>query len=321
MDTDQTDEDVKLWAWLAGLIDGEGCFTISLEKRPPSGYHTRMAVSLRADDWRALMHARDGSGLGRVRYVASTSQAPMFTWQVTRIDECLQLIAGLEAVGGLHGKKARDFALWAEAAKLIAEFGGGVHSTSRDRLAELKALNHALKPFSSELAQGSEVFRGVRQEAREGRGSKEHWASPAGDKGKLLRQKLYARLSQEQVDDIVSRVLAGERRKALAEEYGVSHQLIGDFFRGEKMHRDGTTSPLEAHEGPKASDPAFWKSEAGQRAHRNQAILRGKLTQAQIDEAVARYNAGGVTQKELAEEYGVSRPLIGKFVKGNYIRK
>lgn len=151
--------------------------------------------------------------------------------------------------------------------------------------------------------------------------SKQFWNSEAGREAKLQRQQRYAKLTQEQVDSIVARALAGERRKTLADEYGISVQYVGSLVRGEKPRRDGTLAPMESHISLKPSDPAFWKTEAGQRAHRNQAAARGKLSQDQIDELVARYNAGGVTTYQLAEEYGVSRPLISKFIKGNYIRR
>lgn len=45
------------------------------------------------------------------------------------------------------------------------------------------------------------------------------------------------------------------------------------------------------------------------------ADLKGDRHDPQVIEIRRRYDAGGVTQKELAEEFGMSQPLIGQIVR------
>lgn len=42
---------------------------------------------------------------------------------------------------------------------------------------------------------------------------------------------------------------------------------------------------------------------------------KAKLTEAQVLEIRARYAVGGITQRELATEYGVSRPAVGYVIR------
>lgn len=340
MDANPTPVPSNFWAWLAGLSDGEACFSITHAGGSGTAYGAHFIIALRADDWRVLRMAQQQSGLGdlRARPQRGTS-SPQVAWQVRSLADCKALATGLDSAGGLRSKKARDFAIWKEAIGYIEAYGGGKHSPVGAKLAELKASLHITKRWSEDTALGYTDFNGagfVRKEQgrpaqqleRVNRGarrmaiaSKQFWTSEAGRETKLQRQQRYAKLTQEQIDDIISRTLAGERRKLLADEYDISVAYVGSLVRGEKTRRDGTLAPMEPNVGLKPSDPEFWKTEAGQRAHRNQAAARGKLSQAQIDELVARYKDGRVTTYQLAEEYGVSRPLISKFIKGNYIRR
>lgn len=316
------------WAWLTGLFDGEGCFTITYEKRPPSSYHVRAAVSLRADDWQTLKFAMELTGVGRLRYKGKVSATrpgsnPALVWEVSRLDDCLHLAEGLTSGGGLRSKKARDFAIWRKALGLIDEHGGGIHSPASAELAELKSQMHETKVYSEALATGAEVYVGVRVVKRGGRGSHSFWAGDTGQsrRERQSRQLRYAKLTQSDIETIIARVEQGDRRAEIARDFGISSGLISKFVAGKYIRRDGTLEEVRNVSKVKATDPEFWKTEAGQRAHRNQAAARGKLSQDQIDELVARYKAGGVTTYQLAEEYGVSRPLISKFIKGNYIRR
>lgn len=323
-------DDKLFWSWLAGFSDGEACFALRFSGGASKSYQPDFILGLRADDWRLLEAIRDRTGLGYLRSVnKGEGKNPQVTWRVGSIEQSKQLANGFRSGSGLFSKKARDFALWAEATELIGAYGGGLHSPIGAKLAEIKQQLHDVKLYHEDFAAGWEGRKGRSDGPRQmrdrgfynARASKRFWGSELGPPEKLARQRRYSRLTQEQVDEIITRALAGERRKDLADEFGVSRQLIGNFLRGERPRRDGTLAPLEPHPGPKASSPDFWKSEAGQRAHRNQAILRGKLSQQQIDELVERWKAGGVTQNALAAEYGVSRPLISKFIKGNYIRR
>lgn len=340
MDNQPVSPDQLFWAWLAGFSDGEACFSITYTGGSGSAYGLNYKVGLRADDWRILKSARDRTGLGDLRKVLRKDGWPQIAWEIRSNAGCAALRDGLLSGGGLMAKKAQDFAIWSQAIDLIYRYGGGKHSPVGDQLEELKAKLHQVKLFSHELAAGYETFNGagfmrkdegrprpmaqlervVSSSRRMAVASKEFWVSDAGAISRGKRQQAYAKLTQEQIDEIIRRIDAGERRTPIAKEFGVSVGLLAKFMRGDYLRRDGTLQRNEAQEVIPATSPEFWETEAGQRAKRSNAALRGKISQEKIDELVLRVNAGESKHK-LAAEYGVSRPLITKFVRGDYVRR
>lgn len=317
------------WSWLAGLADGEGCFTIFVTS---GAFHAKFAIAMRIDDWRVLHHAKVASGLGILLTKGGTAgrgnEKPAYHWGISTIDECKALITGLDSGCGLLSKKRRDYEIWKEAVGLLDRYGGGRHSEVYGRLGELKQNLHSVKVYHPEISDGAELHTGrggagTYATAKTGRSSTEFWASdtPEARRAKQWRQLRYAKLSQDDIDEIVRRDLAGESRVHIARDFGITPGLISKFASGQYLRRDGTLFPVVNERRPKASSSDFWKTEAGQRARKRQAALCGKLPQEQIDDIVSRYEAGDGTMASLASEFGVSRPLVSKFIKGNYIRR
>jgi hypothetical protein len=54
----------------------------------------------------------------------------------------------------------------------------------------------------------------------------------------------------------------------------------------------------------------------GRDAYRRQRKVRSKITEEQVIDMRARYNAGGVSLTELAETHGVSNKTISKIIRG-----
>lgn len=102
--------------WLAGLTDGEGHFGINPNG---TGWSCIFAIKLRADDRAILLEAAEIVGVGRVRVEAENNandrnRKPQARWDVGRKRECERLLDFFTAFP-LRSKKARDFAIWAEA--------------------------------------------------------------------------------------------------------------------------------------------------------------------------------------------------------------
>lgn len=323
--------DSLFWSWLAGFIDGEGCFTLTVSASQT--FVIRCSIALRADDWPVLRRIQEQTGVGTLRISANQSPAnrpnsnAAVRWSTQTIDECLVLRDGLASVGGLRAKKSSDFALWGQALDLIDQQGGGRHSGAWATLMALKQKLHQVKRYDPALAEGFLEKLGrnadgvlTANRSHGGRGSSEFWQSEASAPNRQWRQLRYAKLSQEQIDEITKRIDAGERRSLIAKEFGVSVGLLAKFTRGDYLRRDGTLQRDAPKEVVPATSPEFWETEAGQRAKRSNAALRGKISQEKIDELVMRAERGESKHK-LAAEYGVSRPLILKFVRGNYIRR
>lgn len=107
--------------WLAGFIDGEGCFIIN-RKRQRCGVlcaHTRMSLRLRDDDEPILREIVAVTGLGHVIRVPQRghdghNRKPQVWWHVGGIADSQRLVELLDRFP-LRAKKARDYVIWREA--------------------------------------------------------------------------------------------------------------------------------------------------------------------------------------------------------------
>lgn len=100
--------------WLAGFIDGEGCF--GLYKRADSaGWIFRFFVKLRDDDTEILKECQKAVG-GTIRHIDSDNPnwGGQVLWSVSSRSDCLMLIEILDA-HPLRAKKRKDYEIWREA--------------------------------------------------------------------------------------------------------------------------------------------------------------------------------------------------------------
>lgn len=110
---------------LAGFTDGEGCFAIKrAQKRTgqrPISYQCEFAINVRWDDREALEFYREQTGLGTIYFIKRgnndvVNAQPLARWVVNRRSECLAVVNIFERYP-LRTKKARDFAIWAQACR------------------------------------------------------------------------------------------------------------------------------------------------------------------------------------------------------------
>lgn len=99
----------------ARIRGGRGRFTINYHKR--GGHHRcRLTIRLRADDLGVLHHMQAMVGTGVVRLDGNRPRGhPQATWEVTSRDGVRRVMEILDSVE-LRTKKARDYAIWREAA-------------------------------------------------------------------------------------------------------------------------------------------------------------------------------------------------------------
>ena len=102
------------------------------------------------------------------------------------------------------------------------------------------------------------------------------------------------RVSEEQVAEIQRLRRAGGTVMAIGSKTGVSGAHVARILRGEFRTNKVTPPPYNSE-----------FRHAGQ-----------KLTDDQVRELVARYKAGGISQRALAKEYGISGPYVCELVKG-----
>lgn len=111
--------------WLAGFLDGEGCFSIKTQSR---GYACDLILWVRADDKSIIDEIVTRTGIGSVVFrnhrPATPNQEyaahPLVGWSVRRKPDCIALVSLIDRYP-LRAKKARDYAVWREAVMLWAE--------------------------------------------------------------------------------------------------------------------------------------------------------------------------------------------------------
>ncbi len=145
----EQDIDPAFGHWLAGFIDGEGCFQI--ERRPHRGlvsYNCSVAITLRADDRPLLAQIAHRTGIGKVTDFDNARSKipnanPISKWTVNSKADDLRLVAILDA-HPMQSKKARDYAIWREAVHLWCALrfrprrGGGQLPRDWDQIASLR---------------------------------------------------------------------------------------------------------------------------------------------------------------------------------------
>lgn len=108
-----------------------------------------------------------------------------------------------------------------------------------------------------------------------------------------------AKLSESDIPTIVSRYQSGESQAAIAADYNIDQTAISKLLRGAGWTHTGIAPTSE----PK-------RRATGSRNPRT------KLTPAAVLDIRARYAAGGISQRELGEEYGVPQTAISAVVLG-----
>ncbi len=123
--------------WFAGLADGEGCFLILAPRSHGRSkfYVLQFQIGLRADDASVIYDlAREFGGSVNVYQTPSQrarNSRPTAKWTIASRADVQRIIRYFDK-HPLHTKKAKDYALWREAAILYYRFVGhggfGVHT-------------------------------------------------------------------------------------------------------------------------------------------------------------------------------------------------
>lgn len=137
--------------WLAGFIDGEGCFSI-LNSSYQRAWSCRFAIKLRLDDEPILRECQQRLGIGTIQYEGEDDHGgkPKARWSVHTKGDALKLIEVLDE-HPLRAKKARDYVIWREAVVEWHRIGGprsGNHGMADwSRIEALKARLEAVRRY------------------------------------------------------------------------------------------------------------------------------------------------------------------------------
>lgn len=119
--------------WLAGLVDGEGCFSLYVRKRKRGPSYIRIdfgfKIALRADDWSTLVKARSVLGVRGSMYRSDKHRGPngkpIAALQISKKSDITQVIRFFSRYP-LRSKKRRDFDIWSKA---FEGFSAAIDST------------------------------------------------------------------------------------------------------------------------------------------------------------------------------------------------
>jgi LAGLIDADG endonuclease len=142
-------DDTAFGHWLAGFLDGEGCFSI-VRRGGTQCHSTRMHVILRADDISLLDAIHRRTSIGTLCYSAHKSRLgrPGVTWTVVSKPDCIRLAELLDA-HPLMSKKARDYAIWRRAVEVWSSVPLGRRGQDWLAMATLKKELEAVRTFVS----------------------------------------------------------------------------------------------------------------------------------------------------------------------------
>lgn len=112
--TSVMEEQEAFYNWLAGFIDGEGCFLIIKDPRSIQ-YVASFALRLRDDDMDIILEIQEKTRIGVVYRSApvKTSRA-MAIWYISRKSDAMCLVGILDS-HPLRARKLRDYLVWREA--------------------------------------------------------------------------------------------------------------------------------------------------------------------------------------------------------------
>jgi len=125
------DDTERFLDWLAGFIDGEGCFIIGAG----DAIRFRCCIALRDDDSDAIRYIHRKLGFGSIYHQKAQKGAPLLGWHVNGPKNCTKLATLLN--DRLRTKKRRDFLIWSAA--LEAKAAGAGFQTLRSYKEALEA--------------------------------------------------------------------------------------------------------------------------------------------------------------------------------------
>lgn len=113
--------------FIAGLVEGEGCFDLQFRRdvkrdRPGSpmyyGWKAQFVINLRKDDTPLLEKVKEVFGCGTIHFQISPEKE-MARYSIQDIENLYKVVLPFFRENRLHGKKQKDFDLWAEAVEIL----------------------------------------------------------------------------------------------------------------------------------------------------------------------------------------------------------
>ncbi len=156
------DKERNLDEYVAGLVDGEGCFALTLrrdvrhERKDSPIYFSWKAmfvVVLRKDDEQLLTLIQKKLACGGISYSKNSARL-----QVAHLDELAEKVVPFFEKHLLLGKKGYDFSYWKEAVAILHSHKTKKTPWQEGELRRLQELHLAMVPYKSAQKEGSRWF-------------------------------------------------------------------------------------------------------------------------------------------------------------------
>ena len=136
MDADNQQERLKIAGWIVGFIDGEGCFSITVQKSPNTrlGWQIfpEFVVTQGEKSWRALQNLKDFFNCGNIfvnkRY--DNHKAYLYRYCVRSIKDIKEKVIPFFTKNQLQTAKRNDFEIFMLIS--VTLFKSGVPGTAQD---------------------------------------------------------------------------------------------------------------------------------------------------------------------------------------------
>lgn len=85
------------WAYLAGLMDGDGCVSITVNERNKNrvSFNFRIQILSRIQDKEALLRIHHIFKVGHIHYLKTMTNQATIAWNVTNMADCLFICYGV----------------------------------------------------------------------------------------------------------------------------------------------------------------------------------------------------------------------------------
>lgn len=132
--------------YVAGFVDGEGCFALKLRKDTQKNKETgrmreylywnlEFAIVLRPDDAEILELIQNSIRCGKITYTKDGSQVRL---SVQNSGDILNVVIPFFEKYKLHAKKKIDFELWKEACCIVGKYRNGQLNTTHGKRGFIK---------------------------------------------------------------------------------------------------------------------------------------------------------------------------------------
>ena len=108
--------------YVSGLVDGEGCFMVSLKHRDRTNYNPKFGINLRRDDIGIILWLQSYFGCGRLQFITrKNGSKPAVAFTIANLYDIMRSVVPHFTKYPLRAKKRNDYETWLELVEIQAQ--------------------------------------------------------------------------------------------------------------------------------------------------------------------------------------------------------